>query len=199
MRRPVNACIETLGHFERMIMKSFTNWMFPDTCWYQHFFPSWYVELVPKVRQHLSVTLCMSGTADKLANHCHHNASHNFVVSNIKPCDVYSGHARLETMPKEVMTFTEIFVHFLKTTVGKNFKMLSSLVSPLLNKSQSFTSSKPTAGTTIISHNIDTIIIESSYLRWAFITCNLDLTAFTHFFIRDTDIRNNPLICIFET
>jgi hypothetical protein len=34
-----------------------TNWMFPDTWWYGHFFLVWYVELVPKICPRLSVTL----------------------------------------------------------------------------------------------------------------------------------------------
>jgi hypothetical protein len=32
--------------------------MFPDTCLYGHFFWFWYVELVPKVCPHLSLTIC---------------------------------------------------------------------------------------------------------------------------------------------
>jgi hypothetical protein len=35
-----------------------TNQIFPDTYWYGYFFLFWYVELVPKVCLHLSVTPC---------------------------------------------------------------------------------------------------------------------------------------------
>jgi hypothetical protein len=33
--------------------------MFQDTCWYAEFFLFWYVELMPKVCSHVSLTLCI--------------------------------------------------------------------------------------------------------------------------------------------
>jgi hypothetical protein len=36
--------------------------MFPDTCWYGYFFLFWYLELVPKICLHFSVTFSVRGS-----------------------------------------------------------------------------------------------------------------------------------------